>query len=105
MSLITTASLNLGQAALSFYGFSFLFYRRLFIRPANFQFLEQAAFRKFVLQDFQCFFHVIVDYFYFQIYSSLLIVVSDRVTSVNAYSSCPIRPGLADCVRLPAPIG
>jgi len=66
IELVAASALNLGQSAASFNCFSLLLDRRLFIRPSDFQFLEQAAFRKFVFQNFESLLYVVINYFYFQ---------------------------------------
>lgn len=63
---VAAPALNLGQSAAGFNCFSLLLNRRLFIGPSDFQFLEQAAFRKFVFQYFESFLDVVINYFYFQ---------------------------------------
>lgn len=63
---VAAPALNLGQSAAGFNCLSLLLNRRLFIGPSDFQFLEQAAFRKFVFQDFESLLDVVINYFYFQ---------------------------------------
>jgi hypothetical protein len=61
-----SSSLDLCQSSAGFDGFSLLFHRRFLVGPADLQFLEQAAFRKLVLQNFQGLLHIVVEYFNFQ---------------------------------------
>lgn len=71
-NLITAPTLHFGQSATGFNRFSLLFNRWLFISPADFQLLKQAAFRKFVLQNLQSLLYIIINDLYFQCCSSLI---------------------------------
>jgi hypothetical protein len=58
--------LYLGQSAARLDGLSFFLYRRFLIGSAKLQLFEQTAFGKFVLENLQSLFDVIVKYFDFQ---------------------------------------
>jgi hypothetical protein len=66
------AALYLRQSPAGLDGLALLLHGRLFISAPQLEFLEQTALGEFVLENLQGLFHVIVEYFYFQIPSPFL---------------------------------